>query len=518
MAKGDHDSLIGIMKKALIPDLRSESVFGFKTEYQALSLLKKAVFLNTTIDRRAKAVETWISAERQCARTNFNLEYKVLVGDLEFTAILNRMQHFIKRTLGPVPKIHELDCRFGPGATALVKRGITLPKKYGRKLCCTPSMIPYAVGLRGNLTGFHWNPTTIEVVEGNHLAFVAKDASTDRAICVEPDLNVFVQLGIGAALRSRFKRFFNLEHQADVNRALVARARKSGLSTIDLSSASDTVSSYLVSLLFPTDWYDLMDDTRSRHTVIEGHPYETEKFSSMGNGFTFEVETIIFFALLRALGVPEDESAVFGDDIIVPKGYADEVIHYLNVMGFSVNASKTFLSGDFYESCGHDYFRDAYVRPIFWKKIDHVQRIVKMCNDISRMAYDERFGCRTGSVYRSYHKQFCRLLAANGSYVETPQCLGDIGVITDFDQARPVGIRNGNLKFKVLRFRVKKLDYSLKTNAYVAALNQPSITDVSLDKRVSQRVERPVRGAGVWTLSSHELPAWQWDGFGPWVE
>jgi hypothetical protein len=94
-----------------------------------------------------------------------------------------------------------------------------------------------------------------------------------------------------------------------------------------------------------------------------------EKFSSMGNGFTFELETLIFAALAAAVSdlTLGENLFVYGDDIIVPTHASSNVLAVLRTFGFTPNTKKTFTSGSFRESCGGDYFLGYDVRSVFLK-------------------------------------------------------------------------------------------------------------------------------------------------------
>jgi hypothetical protein len=145
--------------------------------------------------------------------------------------------------------------------------------------------------------------------------------------------------------------------------------------TLDLSNASDTVCRNLVKILLPPTWFESLDDLRSKATLIEGRWVHLEKFSSMGNGFTFELETLIFASLccatLRKLGragTLGSDVFVFGDDIIVPTVIVREVIAVLRFSGFELNEEKSFFGDEpFRESCGGDYYDGFPVRPFYLK-------------------------------------------------------------------------------------------------------------------------------------------------------
>jgi hypothetical protein len=49
--------------------------------------------------------------------------------------------------------------------------------------------------------------SSLELRNSSKVRVVPKNAKTDRTICIEPDLNIFVQLGIGAVIRERLKAY-----------------------------------------------------------------------------------------------------------------------------------------------------------------------------------------------------------------------------------------------------------------------------------------------------------------------
>lgn len=219
----------------------------------------------------------------------------------------------------------------------------------------------------------------INVSRGNRFTTVPKTALTDRGIAVECSLNIYFQLAIGSAIkRSLRKRVgFDLEEAPDWHREVARQSSIDGrFATIDLSNASDSLCKNLVRVLLQgTDWLDRMEDLRSTHTFFAGKWHLLEKFSSMGNGYTFELETCVFACLIAAVLELHGDSAVlghdfsvFGDDLIVPTEHAESVVAALAWAGFKVNKEKTFLRGSFRESCGGDYFLGYPVRGFYLKQ------------------------------------------------------------------------------------------------------------------------------------------------------
>jgi len=99
----------------------------------------------------------------------------------------------------------------------------------------------------------------------------------------------------------------------------------------------------------------------------DGSRERLEKFSSMGNGFTFPLESLIFWALASAAS--DDIVTVYGDDIICAVKDVELIIKVLEACGFAINKGKSFWSGPFRESCGSDYYRGIDVRPVYVKTV-----------------------------------------------------------------------------------------------------------------------------------------------------
>jgi len=225
------------------------------------------------------------------------------------------------------------------------------------------------------------------VVNNNKLSFVPKTAKTHRVIAVEPLLNGLVQKGIDLEMRKRLKRA-GIDLRSQERNQLMAREGSiadgdESFVTIDLSSASDSVSAELVRYLLPDDWFRLLDRTRSKYYSLHDLVTRYNKFCSMGNGFCFPLETLIFASACFALGCgkPGVDFMVYGDDIIVRKKHAPGVLQLLAHWGFKVNADKTFLEGPFRESCGSDWFGGQDVRPFTLDyALDSLENLFKFLN------------------------------------------------------------------------------------------------------------------------------------------
>jgi len=126
--------------------------------------------------------------------------------------------------------------------------------------------------------------------------------------------------------------------------------------------ASDTLSLNTVAWLLPEPWFKFLASVRCPFYVGKFGEGKYAKFSSMGNGATFSLETLIFCACCYAVG--SKAFSVYGDDIIIESDLAEALIRLLAFIGFSVNTEKSYI-GDisFRESCGKHYCGGIDVTP-----------------------------------------------------------------------------------------------------------------------------------------------------------
>lgn len=378
----------------------------FADDYQAISFLKKYPGFDTGVDPEAAAWEKFQAAERQCRDANSRLRQCRSSGVYPsgMAGILHRSAEKIYHWLGRLTASAWAEkCRFGPGSDDLTKgRRISVYNKLHSGFSVTADFQDGARGLvqshprwAKSFLGEEWvvgSPASIlgRVAPGNKVAFVPKTALTHRSIAVEPQLNIYAQLGLGGMLRDRLRINAGLDlDDQEPNRLAAFKGSVDGnLSTIDLSSASDTLATELVRELLPPTWHMALDWVRSKTGQYQGKTFWYEKFSSMGNGFTFELESMIFYAL--ALSVCDEvipqrskEVRAFGDDIIVPTQAFNRLVEVLEFCGFSTNIRKSYSTGVFRESCGHDYFNGTLVRPFFLKEeIDSVEGLYRLANGL----------------------------------------------------------------------------------------------------------------------------------------
>lgn len=399
-----------------LADSISQKSYGDAREHfawnQLASLVRKVPFRDPLLDPKGTATRNFLEAETLCSLTNRSTFSPFYSPQLE------KARQYIERCIGLTPNlrsIYEL-CDFGPGSNIGVGGTRThLAAKLSGRWSVTPTAAPYAyralmsnhqihrylldVGLDSDIMCIDHETVSarikerLDYVSYNKVAFVPKTAKTNRSIAVEPLLNSFLQKGIDMHLRGKLRRFgHNLADQSK-NCRLAQIGSKEGydgdpnpLCTIDLKMASDSLSMNIVKSLLPPDWFTLLNNVRSPSYVLNaGEPKRYEKFCSMGNGFCFPLETLIFASLAYAcdadfMGRPW---AVYGDDIVLQRRAALQLVPLLEHVGFRVNEDKTFIWGPFRESCGADYFGGENVRPYTLAFLpDSHRELIKMANGI----------------------------------------------------------------------------------------------------------------------------------------
>lgn len=443
-----HGMYEEVLLKEVDP-LLYEDAEKFADDYQAVSLLRKYPFKGTSLKPTETALKSFWDCESMCALTNARVRKDLCLGKSLGTldAVIHGATHFISRVLGEfsVEEMVRL-AKFGPGAT-MTHGGeqVSVYNKLTGLHSATAELAGLASALICEIPGLQSSAplSGVVTVKGNKLSFVPKSAKTDRCIAVEPSFNVYLQLGVGRHMARRLQRAgLDLRNQQEKNQALARRGSiRADVVTIDLSSASDTISTEVVKLLLPPRWFYALDLLRSKCIELpDGSTHIVEKFSSMGNGFTFPLQTLIFWSLVRGCADAVSErkpEAVFGDDIICGPRTATLLREALKYLGFKLNPSKSFFEGNFRESCGKDYYLGIDVRPYFIKEgLQDARSIYALANGICRLALRRGHGfSRDRRLLDSYrYCVSCLPTAARRIYI--PDGKGDSsGLVASFDEA-----------------------------------------------------------------------------------
>jgi len=220
------------------------------------------------------------------------------------------------------------------------------------------------------------------------LTFVPKSFKALRAIMPDTLLGSFYSHGLGRMMQDRLaKAGLNINTLQRKHRKLACLAsRVSGwkgwrhssenrLATVDLSSASDSISIQLLSLILPRKWFKAVTRGRVASYTYDGNTYKLMSACTMGLGHTFPLETLVFYVITKDLmerygyeNLPGP--FVYGDDIIAPSGVIvgkpgqPGLFDIFRMLHIEPNRDKSFVGWcDFRESCGGDFYRGHNVRP-----------------------------------------------------------------------------------------------------------------------------------------------------------
>jgi hypothetical protein len=393
----------------VIPDLTILSAKQFACLALQGNIIRKFVPADGNPVADAKAIEKFLAVNERQRVFDFQ---KDTWGTLEKT-VYDQMKYDLFRALNPdgfnyVTLGHAFErLDTGPGASVDAS-GTTFYHKVGAGPLSTTSdgLYRYYTGaIVGSRTerAETWRRTLgAPLVKGSKLSCVPKNTEVSRTICTEPSLNMMFQKGIGSLLEDVLRDSYGILYRnADEKRLQPAKnvglamvgSKDGSFATIDLSSASDSLSLTLIRDLFPRDCVQVLECVRSPSTLLpSGEWIDLHMISSMGNGYTFPLQTLLFSSLVvaayKTLNIPvhlprgscPGNFGVFGDDIICVTEAADLVLSMLGRLGFLPNADKTFVEGPFRESCGADFLNGIDVRPVFVKKMNQVQDVFKIVN------------------------------------------------------------------------------------------------------------------------------------------
>lgn len=354
-------------------DMLSLNVNVYRVLRQVSAFFKKNATFVDDAACLAAARHSFERGERICKITNRRLDYYFFKRDRldpDLESYIVRAESWISSILGPfdafMSELPDL-LRVTGGATATTPRSESLPYlKLSRRAVCTPACRPY---LEAAYRFYGYAAPRVKPILWNRVEFVPKSWKTHRTIACEPAGNLPFQLAFDTYVKRRLRRKtrINLSSQEQNQRHAYEGSITGGLATIDLSMASDTVSMGAVGWLIPADWYSFLTDVRSPfYRLLGGEMQRYHKFSSMGNGATFALETLIFASFLHAVG--SKEGLAYGDDLTVETHLVDPLLKLLKFFGFVPNIEKSYYAGPFRESCGKDYYEGIDITPFYIRK------------------------------------------------------------------------------------------------------------------------------------------------------
>lgn len=294
------------------------------------------------------------------------------------------------------------------------------------------------------------------------LEFVPKNLKKTRSICMEPVDFQWAQQGVRIWYEHWLRESVLGKHvflkDQTFNQVLCWHGSiSSELATIDLSSASDSVSLRLVKAIFPPKVLKHLVGTRSRYVRVPERkdPISVEKFAPMGSALCFPVQCTVFSAVCLMVSIAQSYGRdvwngdtitdldldyayfvtygnrdqryrhyrpffVYGDDIIIDNKIVSNVVRSLQLLSFKVNEEKSFVDEVAYrESCGKHYFNGYDVTPLKLKletvnsriSLDAAVGVVDAANRAAEYGYKNLYSVLVNVCLRypieGFEKQGC---------------------------------------------------------------------------------------------------------------
>jgi len=490
--------------------------FVYKYRYQVSALLKRYRFkqdLFSDEELTEKAINQFLEVQTQ-------LEGLSLDQVSDYTKSVHQAaRKYIHQFLGEFDYEELVDrCSNTSGATIGVSlRSACEAQKYTIPISGTyrQSLIHHDLH-RGSLASAYMlkqEGTTYQEVDEVKLTLVPKSFKALRTIMPNSTAGAFISKGVERMINLRFKRKrINLPYLQDRHKTLAKRGSVDGsLATIDLSHASDSVSTKLVEYLLPTSWFQFLLETRIGCCVLpNGNRTQMETFATMGIGYTFPLETLIFRAFAEAVKRLMKDSrrtkrlvSVYGDDMIVSADLADNLIFALEESGFKVNAEKTFTSGFFRESCGGDFYRGVDVRPFqprnggrcLTNEIESDALLYKWINGLLNRFHEYEIPTTLSSIAKLIKGQInlCPENESQTAGVLTRTALSLPSFLGGMDVALPIADGNCSYKYSCIRSKDRIQKEVRHEPYYWLRLHRPDAA-------------QPFTGGSIYLRRSNEVP------------
>jgi len=313
-------------------------------------------------------------------------------GDPDLLAVCQQVADILATTLGEFNP-YEWMPKHGPGAVSDKKKG---DYKYNFSSWSDrlEAIFPYADFAFANY-GMWADALKVEQefegVDYSRLICVPKTQKGPRLIASEPTQHQWCQQVIWSYLDNRTSstwigKFIHFRDQT-YNQRAAAKASESGKYwTVDLSAASDRVTTRLVERIFRKNpsLLSALHATRTGyiHQDIDNKcppRHKLKKYTTMGSACTFPIESHIFLIMaisallytreikpsIRNIESLAGEINIFGDDIIIPSDAGQSLVALLSYTSFEVNEDKTHTQGFFRESCGMEAYKGVDVTPAY---------------------------------------------------------------------------------------------------------------------------------------------------------
>nr|UJQ85192.1 MAG: putative replicase protein [Leviviridae sp.] len=341
------------------------------------------------------------------------------------------------------------------------------------------------------------------------LISVPKTLSGPRLIASEPVAHQWCQQAVkdflvGSLWRTPLGSAVHFRDQTPNQRLAREASHTQSHVTVDLSSASDRLSCWVVERIFRrnSSLLEALHATRTRwvvNTIDRKSPkyHVLKKFACMGSACTFPVQSYVFAiactaAVLFVRQLPRTirgcreaarEVLVFGDDMIVPIDCWGTLRGILGYLGLEVNCNKTFDTGKFRESCGVDAYDGHDVTPTYTATYPELSRpesvvsVIDTHNNFVSQGY-----CRVADYLKSTVLKYKRL-----RFPEVPIGSGVLGWFS------PLGWSVDHLQSR-WNAHLQRREYRSHT-AYAVSARVPVENDSSLLQFFTEAVSDSARFA-----------------------
>jgi hypothetical protein len=204
---------------------------------------------------------------------------------------------------------------------------------------------------------------------------------------------------IARILQDYLPEFVDITDQSRNQNLAKLGSMDGSLATLDASHASDLISKTLYRSIFP-EWYvRVCDELFSTYHICKGKKRMMQMMSTAGHSLTFGNETMVYYAIARvATNLVErltgDKLGVvsaYGDDVVLPTGAAETAIDLYHILGLRINVDKSFIEGNYRESCGEEYLYGVNLTTIYYPRFPVVGKLTSKSIELGVKMYRDSY-------------------------------------------------------------------------------------------------------------------------------
>lgn len=223
-----------------------------------------------------------------------------------------------------------------------------------------------------------------ELPEGAVLvAAVPKSYKAARVIAMEDVIRQMRAHAVFKVLDRHKVKNINLHDQNENSYLAQHGSIFNDLVTVDMSSASDSISRTFARSIFPDRFMRLIETCLGSYITYDGvNTRPMHMLSTSGNNLTFWLESMVFLCVdmeaatlvnlfggnavsnVDGLALPH----IYGDDQVIDASTYETVADIMDILGLHLNKEKTYHDGPFRESCGGDYYRGVPVQSYYFPR------------------------------------------------------------------------------------------------------------------------------------------------------